>query len=158
MVSFALPSIAHRRAWLAIPLLAALSGCLDLETRPESTPAPPELPAVAPQNGAQRLSLAQYRNAVRDLFGKDVAVPTALEPDVSLDGFVSIGSAQSAISPRGVEQYEDAAFKIAQQVLADPALRAKAVPCKPASPGDDACARAFVTALGRRVWRRPLRR
>ena len=137
-------------------VLVALSGCQDLEEPGPGTTTLPAVPAIAPQTGALRLSVAQYRNAVRDLFGADVAVPTAIEPDTSLGGFVSIGSARSAISPRGVEQYEDAAFKIAAQALATPEKRAALVPCKPTGPADEACARTFITELGRRVWRRPL--
>lgn len=146
----------RRRFWPVLPLgLVALHACTDLEE--SAAPAePPEVPAVAAKAGAPRLSVAQYRNAVRDIFGQDIAVPTAIEPDTSLEGFVSIGSAQSAISPRGVEQYEDAAFKIAEQALATPAKRAAIVPCTPAGPADDACARAFAARLGRKVWRRPL--
>ncbi|MEZ4307146.1 MAG: DUF1592 domain-containing protein [Polyangiaceae bacterium] len=136
-----------------LPILAAFGACADLE---ESAPVPPDPPAVAATAGAPRLSVAQYRNAIRDLFGQGIAVPPALEPDTSLSGFVSIGSAQSAISPRGVEQYEEAAFKIAEQALATQTQRAALAPCKPAGPADDACARTFVTKLGRRVWRRPL--
>lgn len=155
-----LPSPATRsgssRAWLLLPLLAALSGCQDIEEKPPPATTVPEPPAVAPQKGALRLSVAQYRSSVRDIFGQDIQVPAALEPDTSLGGFVSIGSAQSAISPRGVEQYEDAAFKIAAQALGTPAKRAALVPCTPKGPSDDECARTFVTELGRKVWRRPL--
>lgn len=140
--------------WWAVPLLAALHACVDVEeSAPLATPVPP---AVAPPSGAPRLSVAQYRNAVRDIFGPSVVVPAAIEPDTSLEGFVSLGAAQSAISPRGVEQYEEAAFKIAEQALASPASREALVPCKPTGPADGACARAFVAALGRKVWRRPL--
>jgi hypothetical protein len=139
------------RSWLAIPLALSLAACA--QKQPE--PPPPVPPAVPAQTGSQRLSIAQYVNAVHDVFGADIAVPTALEPDTSLSGFVSIGGAQSAISPRGVEQYEDAAFKIAAQALA-PARRAALVPCTPTGPADDACARAFATKIGRRVWRRAL--
>lgn len=150
------PFAARRALWL-VPLLGAFAACADLDTLPVETPeAIPPMPAVAARGGAPRLSAAQYRNAVRDIFGHDIAVPTAIEPDTSLDGFVSIGSAQSAISPRGIEQYEDAAFKIAEQALATEAKRATLVPCSPAGPADDACARQFIESLGRKVWRRPL--
>jgi hypothetical protein len=137
----------------------ALAGALSLSSgacaQKQEQPPPPVPPAVPAQTGSQRLSVAQYVNAVHDVFGADLAVPTALEPDTSLGGFVSIGGAQSAISPRGVEQYEDAAFKIAAQALA-PTRRAALVPCTPSGPTDDACARAFAAKIGRRVWRRPL--
>lgn len=142
--------------WLAVPLLLAAHACADIEESGPPAEAPPDPPAVPAQAGAPRLSVAQYRNAVRDIFGQGIAVPPALEPDTSLSGFVSIGAAQSAISPRGVEQYEDAAFKIAGQALSTAARRAALVPCAPKGPSDDACARAFVAKLGRKVWRRPL--
>ncbi len=149
------PPLLLALAGLALPALLAFASCVDVE---DTTPAvvPPDVPAIAPRPLAPRLSVAQYRNVVHDLFGEDVAVPPALEPDTSTSGFVSVGSAQSAISPRGVEQYEEAAFKIAEQALATPAKRAALVPCEPASPTDEACARAFVEKLGRRAWRRPL--
>ena len=135
-----------------------MATCADLdESGPAPTTAvtPVDVPAIASRAGTPRISLAQYRNAIHDLFGEDVAVPPAMEPDTSLSGFVSIGSAQSAVSPRGVEQYEIAAFKIAEQALSG-ARRDSLVPCKPSGPADAACARAFVEALGKRVWRRPL--
>ncbi|MBK8258496.1 MAG: DUF1592 domain-containing protein [Polyangiaceae bacterium] len=138
---------------LLLAVSAAVGACADIE---EAPPPPPNLPTVAPQSGAPRLSIAQYRNAVRDLFGASVVVPAALEPDTSLSGFVSIGSAQSAISPRGVEQYEEAAYAIAEQALSTQAQKAALVPCTPKNPTDEECARAFVETLGRRVWRRPL--
>ncbi len=154
MKSPALPPLL-RRAFSVLPLLAAFAGCLDIESGP-GTAAPPDVPAVAVPALAPRLSAAQYRNSVHDLFGEDVVVPPALEPDTSTSGFVSIGSAQSAISPRGVEQYEEAAFKIAQQALATPEKRAALVPCQPSGPADAACARAFVAKLAPRVFRRPV--
>lgn len=138
---------------LFLAVSAAVGACADIE---EAPPPPPDVPAVAPQSGAPRLSIAQYRNAVRDLFGASVVVPAALEPDTSLSGFVSIGSAQSAISPRGVEQYEEAAYAVAQQALSTTGQQTTLVPCKPQSPSDEECARTFIETLGRRVWRRPL--
>ncbi len=147
--------------YAVIPLVLALATatCADLEegdTHPTKTPpVPTAVPAIAARSAAPRLSLAQYKNAIHDLFGEEVAIPPALEPDTSLSGFVSIGSAQSAISPRGVEQYEVAAFKIAEQALSGP-HRDALVPCKPAGPGDAACARTFIETLGKQVWRRPL--
>jgi hypothetical protein len=140
-------------SWLAAPLalaiVAIVAGCAE---------APPEapLPQIPAQMGAQRLTQVQYRNAIHDLFGDDIAVPTSLEPDTTLNGFVSIGASQSSISSRGVEQYEDAAFKIAAMVTADEARLARVLPCKPAKVDDAACAEAFARSFGRRAWRRPL--
>lgn len=138
-------------------LLAACAG----EKQPEQ-PAPqakqtgPVGPAVPSLSAAQRLTTSQYRNAVRDLFGEEVIVPPALEPDVSLDGLEAIGASKSTISARGVEQYEAAAMSIGNQVVANPKLLERVLTCKPVSLGDAACARTFVTTFGRRAWRRPI--
>ena len=139
--------------WVALPAALAFAACADEDTTGEP---PPAVPAVAPAARTPRLTVAQYRNAVHAIFGDDIGVPAALEPDTSLEGFVSIGSAESAVSPRGVEQYEDAAFKIAEQALSSDAQKKALVPCTPTGPADEACANAFVRSLAPRVWRRPL--
>ncbi|RYE90212.1 MAG: DUF1592 domain-containing protein, partial [Myxococcales bacterium] len=144
---------------LAAALLAAGSAasCSSSDETPpiESPTPPPPLPAVAAQTGAQRLSLAQYRNSVAAALGDDVVVPAALEPDVSQNGFVSIGGSFSTVSARGIEQYEKASYAIARQALA-PERRARLVSCAPAGVRDDACAGATLGAVGRTLWRRPL--
>ncbi len=146
-----------RAVLIACCALVACTG----EKQPEQAPAPakqtgPVGPAVPSLSAAQRLTVAQYRNAVRDLFGEEVVVPPALEPDVPLDGLESVGASKSTISARGIEQYEAAALKIGNQVIANPKLLERVLPCKPESLGDAACARTFATTLGRRAWRRPI--
>jgi len=143
---------------IAVSLAMSLAACGNDPQPPKvDTLGPrPEMPEVAAQTGAQRLTIAQYRNAIRDLFGESIIVPTALEPDAPLNGFASIGASVSTISPSGVERYEQAAFAIAKQVTADPALFASVVPCTPKGADDLDCAKKTVTALGRRVYRRPL--
>jgi hypothetical protein len=130
----------------------------DPQPPPEATtigPRPP-MPDTAAQTGAQRLTVAQYGNAIRDIFGKDINVPTAIEVDALLDGFIAIGASVSTISPSGVEKYEKASFAIAQQVTADATRKALVLKCTPTGPDDAACAKETVTRLGRLVYRRPL--
>jgi hypothetical protein len=146
-----------RRALLPAALAASLVACSESPPPPSSGLGPrPPMPEIAAQTGAQRLTVAQYGNAIRDLFGEDISVPTSLEPDAPLDGFVTLGSSVSTISSRGVEKYEKAAFAIAQQVVADPARKAAVLPCAPAGPSDLECAKKLASSLGRRVYRRPL--
>jgi len=112
----------------------------------------------APAPGAlRRLTVAQYKNTIADLFGPNVVVPD-LEPDTALAGFASIGAATVSVSPHLVEQLETAALSIAHQALADATARVTLVGCNPPSTSttDDACASAFLAKLGRRAWRRPL--
>ena len=137
-------------------LVAACSG--DPQPPPAKTdygPRPP-MPDTAAQTGAQRLTVPQYGNAIRDIFGGDINVPTAIETDAALDGFVAIGASISTISPSGIEKYEKAAFAIAQQVIADDAHKAVVLQCKPTGAADAVCAKETVTRLGRLLYRRPL--
>lgn len=140
----------------AAVFVAACSG--DPQPPPAKTdlgPRPP-MPDTAAQTGAQRLTVTQYGNSIRDVFGKDINVPTAIEADASLDGFVALGASVSTISPSGVEKYEKAAFAIAQQVIADDAHKAVVLQCKPTGPADMGCAKETVTRVGRKLYRRQL--
>ena len=54
-----------------------------------------------------RLTRAQYANSIHDLLGKELAIPTALEPDVASGGitsvsFASVGSSIGSVSRRGI--------------------------------------------------------
>lgn len=126
---------------------------------PEPEPAPPvfETPEVEPApTSVRRLTTAQYHAIVEDLFGAALVVPPGLEPDVEDGGLIALGAAVATISPRGVEQYETAAYSLAEQAMADPAVRARIVPCQPSATEDRACAAEFVETFGLRAWRRPL--
>lgn len=116
----------------------------------------PEPATALPAPVLRRLTQAQYRNAIHDVLGPDLVIPSGLEPDEAAGGLFSIGAGATTISPRGVEQYEASAYQIADQVMADAALRDRLVPCAPAAVRDDACAKTALEAAGRRLWRRPL--
>lgn len=145
----------------AAGILAAVAACSSgSETSetpgPTSTAKPPPAPPIPAQSAAQRLTAAQYANAIHAIFGDDITAPSPLEPDQPLEGFVSIGSSFSTISPLGVERYEKGAFLVAKQALETKERRARIVPCEPEGVTDEACARKTIETLGRRVWRRPL--
>ena len=142
---------------LATCLTVCLAACwADIE--PGST-APASEAAVetftAPPPVVRRLTVEQYQRVIGDLFGGDVLVPAALEPDFESAGFISIGQALSTISPRGMEQYESAAHAIAEQALASRRVRSSLVPCEPTGTIDDVCARQALSPLALRAWRRP---
>ncbi len=145
--------MAHRSPILlgALLLLAACKG-------EETTDAPPiPFPDVEAQGAAlKRLTGEQYRNSLRDVLGEDLVLPTAVEPDIAAAGLLAIGASRTTISSWGVEQYESAAYSLAAQIMEDGTRRASLVPCAPAALTDDDCARAFITQLGLRLWRRPL--
>jgi hypothetical protein len=103
----------------------------------------------------RRLTRAQFRNSVRDVFGVDVDVDE-LEPDSWNGNFAAIGAASVVTAERGVEQYHAAIEKVAGVVFSDEAKRATFVGCTPSLQAGDACVRGFVASMGRRAWRRPL--
>lgn len=142
-----------------LALCAALAAACDkTEATPDAAVDAPtaQLPYEPPAAVMRRLTRTQYVNTLRDVFGADIVVPASTEPDTAREGFFSIGASESSVSRRGVEQFQAAAYDIAQQVLRDEARRARFVPCAPSAMRDDACARTALGALARRLWRRPV--
>ncbi|MEZ4233023.1 MAG: DUF1592 domain-containing protein [Polyangiaceae bacterium] len=138
------------RGWLAGLLAVACTG--QIEPPPDTHKAPLQPAPVT----LKRLTQAQYANSVRALLGAEIVVPSALEPDTEAGGFLNVGGSIASISSRGVEQYERAAYDIAEQAMEAGAERDALVPCAPAAAVDDTCAAAFVSSFGRRLWRRSL--
>ena len=109
-----------------------------------------------PEPTLRRLTRSQYNNAIQDLLGDEVVLPSSLEPDETTDGLLAIGAALTTISPRGVEQYENAAYSLIAQVLDNPALRDELIQCTPEDTVDEECAEVTMATFGERAWRRPL--
>ncbi len=158
--------------WLVCAAMLVLSSsCTNekaadpVEQSPEDIEDPPQEITLEPAPVAEvtppeplmrRLTQEQYFNTMRSLFGPEVILPSALEPDAALSGLRSVGSSQGSISSRGVEQYERAAYQIAEYAMAQPEVRAELMPCQPQATVDDGCARQSVEVLGRLLWRRTL--
>lgn len=96
-----------------------------------------------PAGGMHRLTEAQYRNAIADIFGEDIEVAGRIR--------------QSAMSRADLEEYERMARGIATQVV-DERHRAVLVACAPrdVTLADDDCAARFFRLTGGLVFRRPL--
>jgi hypothetical protein len=125
---------------------------------PGGTPTPSEPGPSAPATGVvpaglRRLTGAQLRSTLRDLFGPSVTLPMELDRDDPDALFGPVGGYRVATSAAGVLKYDDAAYAVAHQVFADPKLVAATVGCDPKQPP---CAGTFVRSFGRRAWRRPL--
>lgn len=133
-----------------LTLAAALCGLLISCAREPATPGGPLL--------MQRLTEAQYRNAIADIFGADIVVAGRFEPIIRPDqGLIAGGAAMAAISPAGFEQYDNIARNIAAQVV-DTEHRSTLLPCEPrvADAPDDECAAQIYAQVGRLLFRRPL--
>lgn len=106
----------------------------------------------------RRLTEAQYRNSIADIFGPDIQPAGRFEPIVRVaHRLIASGARTAAISPTGLEQFESMARVVSGQVF-DERHRSTFVPCKPRNDTDSACAAATMSAIGRLVLRRPLTR
>lgn len=153
------------RTLLRLSLLVALAGSLACSGSIDGPTGEPRdddpldpidrLPEYAPGGAVlARLTGDQYRNTLVDLLGSPLPA-VELEPDTAPYLFFHIGAASTTLSERGAQLYEEAAQKVVEAVLADPARRASVLGCEPTAPGD-ACLRSVVESFGRRAFRRPL--
>jgi len=119
-----------------------------------TSPAEPANPATGM---VRRLTETQYRATIADIFGPDILVAGRFEPDLRVEGLLAAGTSAVSLTPSGAERYSQLARGIAEQVV-DTAHRDKLVGCAPgpADPDGVACARAFFSNVGLKLYRRPL--
>ena len=141
----------------AMLLAVVASGCADPVESDAIVPRGDE-PGIADyQQGLARLTDQQYRNAIWDVFGTEIAIPTNLDPVDEAGGFESVGASLSSVSAVGVERFESAAFQISQQILASTPIRSDVFECEPLDSDDPgACRERIFSRIGRLLWRRPL--
>jgi hypothetical protein len=116
-----------------------------------------EASAALEVSASVRLSEDQYRQSILDIFGPAIKLTGRFEPGVREEGLLAVGARKIGVTESGLERYDDLARGIARQVV-DPANRATFIPCQPKSSTepDDACARTFLTGIGRSLYRRSL--
>lgn len=118
--------------------------------RPGASP----LQDPAPSSAVPRLSRRELENTVFDLFGIRGLASKHLPLD-RLDPF-DTGEDDNEASAVFVEGLESLAADLGRQVAADAALLRRLSGCAPAAADDQACLRALITNVGRRMWRRPV--
>jgi hypothetical protein len=126
-------------------LLTAMAGC---HREPATAAAPP---------GLRRLTEAQYRQSIEDVFGSSIRVVGRFEPDLRVDGLLAVGTSVVSITPNGMEQYEAIAGDVARQVV-DSENRDRLIGCAPAASDSQGrqCAAHFLRRVGEHLFRRPL--
>lgn len=112
-------------------------------------------PFTPPAAHMLRLTRTQYDNTLADVFGPEVKLDKPIEADETNRPFLSLGAAAVGTSERGVEQYQEAAMDLAEQIWSRKSSIPALAACTPKA-ANDACVGKAVTALGRRLWRRPL--
>lgn len=105
----------------------------------------------------RRLTEAQYRNVVADIFGDGIELGGRFDPDPRAGHLIAIGAGRASVTASGLEQYDKIARSIGGQVV-DEAHRRETMECQPhsATAPDDACTRRFLARVGRHLFRRPL--
>jgi hypothetical protein len=153
---------------LAVVAAVTLAGCSGPTSQKQAQPADSK-PAVSKQASseptagtARRLRLMtadQYRNTLSYAFGPGISMPTAFAPVLRTDGLLGVGSSVAGVTASQMEIYQKTAATVAAQVVNE-RNRHFLVPCAPKADdaADDACARTFLTGVGRLVYRHPLDR
>jgi hypothetical protein len=100
-----------------------------------------------------RLTQAQYRNSIEDVFDADAVPTTALPLDNVDEDFLSIGSSFVSSSEGAVERYRDAAIDAAQRILSNRSQYAVLGDCTPQSVTDP-CISDTVRHYAPKLWRR----
>ena len=105
----------------------------------------------------RRLTEAQYRNSIADVFGPSIVISGRFDPLERIEGLLAVGASAATITPAGLERYEALARSIAEQVVNEQ-HRSVLIPCKPiqARGADPACATEFLASAGQLLFRRPL--
>lgn len=151
-----------RLSLLLAPVVAIAAGAAHFAAPPAQADARPATVAPLAQAGQivamRRLTEAQYRNAIADIFGPEITVAGRFEPIVRpVHELIAHGAKDAAISPAGFEQFDAMARGIAGQVFSKE-RKAQFVGCAPAdaAKADAACAAQVLVPLGRYLYRRPL--
>jgi hypothetical protein len=110
---------------------------------------------VVSQSLARRLTQHELDNTLADLLGDDTRAATRLLTPDSAQPFDNDYTLQ-IVSQALIDAAELMAEQVSQATLADPARRAKIVPCTPSDNGDSECFASFVQSFGKRALRRPL--
>src|SRR5918994_49859 len=118
-------SASHRIRNLAIGLAALplLAVAWSMDSAPVKAEASAPQAQVGVEDGLRivamrRITEAQYRNAIADIFGPDIKVAGRFEPIVRpAHELIASGASDAAISPSGFEQFDAIARVVSAQVF-----------------------------------------
>ena len=151
-----------RHIGFGIRRLAPWCGAVALALTAYNTPIPASAaPEVASNPASQvvvrRLTPEQYEQIITQTFGADFRAGARFSDQTRESGLIAVSGGRTTITGPELEQFDGLARSIAEHVV-DKDHRDLLIPCKPASEkaADDACARQFLTAIGRSLYRRPL--
>jgi hypothetical protein len=135
-------------------------GCMRHPPPTSGPPAQAEAPAPPPAcpDGelppprVWRLTHAQLRNTLLDVFGYAGPAVDALPPDSRLEGFAN-GADGLGVPPLLLEYYYNAADEVSTELVR---RAGEVLTCPVAALGPGPCLDTFLATVGLRAWRRPL--
>ena len=158
-----------RRLGVLILGAALFAGCSNVGTETKTAAKVAALPEVIQLASApartRLMSVAQYNNTIAHIFGSDIAANAQFAPLQRTEGLLALGASTAGVPFGEMQKLQRAAALVAAQVvdngnldLGVPSHRDSLIPCKPRdiSAADATCARTFLSAAGRLLYRRPL--
>ena len=111
-------------------------------------------PGVSPAGykAIHKLNRAEYNATVADVLGTSLQPATGAWRDGEVAGFDNIATVQT-VDEAQYQRYFDAAGKLADDAFANAAFKTKYVTC---TTSDATCVNGVISALGLRLFRRPL--
>ncbi len=161
--AFTLGSRSVIKGAVAVCATLALAGCSQTDSGMQAASSPTNAaPIIKVQDAGgpvvmKRLTEAQYRQIIIDVFGDTIKLGGRFEPDIRAEHLIAVGAGQASVTAAGLEQYDKIARSVGDQVV-DAEHRDQMIPCQPASAAapDEACAKLFLAKVGRQLFRRPL--
>jgi hypothetical protein len=136
--------------WIALVLAACKNDPEGSPTEPRVNPPAEPTPFAPAPATLVRLTDAEWRNSVEDLFG--VRYTGALPLDFRLLNYGRVGGSQLTIPPADLDLYESAAWTVATNATPDDDAVERALGV---SPTDHVAVRARLAPVVARAWRRP---
>ena len=103
------------------------------------------------------MTAEQYRNSLSYIFGPGIDLNVEFAPVARSEGLLANSAAVAGVSSAQLQGIQGVASSVARQVV-DATHRNYLVPCEPQAlnEADDACARQFLSRVGRLLFRRAL--
>ena len=105
----------------------------------------------------RRLTRSQFEQVITDIFGSTIELGGRFEPDQRENGLLAVGAGKVSVTTSGLQQYDVMARNVAAQVTSED-RRETLIGCVPKdiTSRDEACAKQFLSEVGRLLYRRPL--
>jgi hypothetical protein len=150
---------------LVVAAVAAVAGCSgsissSASKVAEAKPAQSTAAASNDDVSTRRLRLltaSQLQNTMSYVFGTGISVPSSFAPVTRNDGLIGVGTAFAGVTSSQIETYQKTAASVDALVMSE-RYRNFLMPCTPKDDkaADDACARTYLSTVGRLLYRRPL--